>query len=358
MDGFPRQDLFLRTAYMFRGSIVCVVYLATLAIAEDPLHVYYYNGEAIEQMGIKGVTVTVSLKDTGKLNQVAVYVDNSSSDAVNVIPSNFSLHQIAPKDEDLAMKPEQEVQRISGHHALWGQVASGVGTGLSRAKDKMAGKEDDPGKPVPQDFEAQARWLAHVDELGEKGQIGALGKSYLRGSTVFPGTKFAGVLWFDRDDAFSSGMVRVVFGARTYLFPFPPPPSATTPADPNKPETAPQNPPEKPAPAKSTSSHTALRETSPSKAGVLGISGENWADGGMQGVRITEVSTGSSAELAGLRGGFVITELDARRIASTDDLAAALAQRGPGTRVHVTYLIRTNLGWMPKETTVILGRGD
>ena len=88
-----------------RRGLVCLAFLlAPLAAAEDSLHVYYYNGETIEQASVRGVTVTVTLKDTGKLNQVAAYVDNSSPDAVNVIPSNFTLHQSAPKDEDLAVK--------------------------------------------------------------------------------------------------------------------------------------------------------------------------------------------------------------------------------------------------------------
>jgi S1-C subfamily serine protease len=75
-------------------------------------------------------------------------------------------------------------------------------------------------------------------------------------------------------------------------------------------------------------------------------------------VKILEVDDNSAAALAGLHAGFVITEIDGEQIGSTEDLAAALAPRGPGTRVYVTYLVRTNLGWMAKQTTVILGRGD
>jgi hypothetical protein len=155
---------------MYRGFIFFALLLSRLAIAQNSLHVYYYKGETIEQASVRGVTVSVTLKDTGRSNQVAAYVDNSSSDAVNVIPSNFVLHQTAPKDEDLSVKSEQEVQRIAGRRALWGQVVSGVGTGVSRGKDKMTGKEPLPAANAPPDYEAQARWLAHVDELGQKGQ--------------------------------------------------------------------------------------------------------------------------------------------------------------------------------------------
>jgi len=332
---------------MRRGLVCLALLLAPLAAAEDSLHVYYYGGESIEQINIGGVTVTLSLKDNIKFNQVGVYVDNRSSESVNVIPSNFRLHQSAPKDKDLAMKSDQEVQKIGGHNAL-GHVVSGVGSSIVRAKDKMAGKDDQSGTKVPPDYDAQARWLAHADELAQRGQTVTLGKSYLRSSTVFPGTQLAGVLWFDRDDALASGVVHVTLGSRNYQFPFPPPEWATTPANPIQPDKADKAPPE----------HSPAGVSSASKAGVLGVAGENWSESGMAGVKILEVAENSSAASAGLHMGNVITEMDGSPIHTTDDLAAALTQRGPGSRVNVTYLFRTNLGWMAKQTSLILARGD
>src|SRR6266487_2301760 len=329
-----------------RRGLVCLAFLlAPLAAAEDSLHVYYYGGESIEQINIGGVTVTLSLKDNIKFNQVGVYVDNRSSESVNVIPSNFRLHQSEPKDKDLAMKSDQEVQKIGGHNAL-GHVVSGVGSGIVRAKDKMAGKDDQSGAKAPPDYDAQARWLAHADELAQRGQTVTLGRSYLRSSTVFPATKLAGVLWFDRDDAFASGVVQVTLGSRAYHFPFPPPEWATTPSNPIQPDKS----LDKTSIAKAPSEHPQPGDASASKAGVLGVAGENWAESGIFGVKILEVAENSSAASAGLRMGNVITEVDGAPIHSTEDLAAVLAQRGPGSRMSLTYLFRTNLGWMAKQT--------
>src|SRR5262245_29364313 len=123
--------------FPMRRAIVFVTFLMTrVTVAEDPLHVYYYGGDSIEQMNLGGVTVTFSLKDNGRFNQVALYVDNRSSESVNVIPANVAIHQNAPKDKDLALKSDQEVQKIGGHSAL-GPVVIGVGTGLVRTKDKI-----------------------------------------------------------------------------------------------------------------------------------------------------------------------------------------------------------------------------
>jgi len=336
---------------MRRGLVCFVFLLVRLATAEDSLHVYYYGGESIEQINIGGVTVTLTLKDNVKFNQVGVYVDNRSSESVNVIPLNFTLHQSTPKDKDLAMKSDQEVQKIGGHNAL-GHVVSGVRSGIVRAKDKMAGRDDSSGTKAPPDYDAQARWLAHADELAQCGQTVTLGKSYLRSSTVFPGTQLAGVLWFDRDDALASGVIHVTLGSRNYQFPFPPPEWATTPSNPIQPDKSPDKG------VKAPSGHSPAGDSSASKAGVLGVVGENWHESGMAGVKILEVAENSSAASAGLHMGNVITEMDGAAIHTTDDLAAALTQRAPGSRVNVTYLFRTNLGWMAKQTSLILAHGD
>jgi hypothetical protein len=63
-------------------------------------------------------------------------VDNRSPDAVNVIPANFALHQSTPKEEEMALKSEQAIQKMEGR-ALWSHVVGGVGTGVRRAKDRV-----------------------------------------------------------------------------------------------------------------------------------------------------------------------------------------------------------------------------
>lgn len=334
---------------MLRNCIGAVLLLSAISMAQNPLHVFYSNGEAIEQMNIKGVTVSITLKDMGRLNQVAVFVNNRSPDAVNVVESDFALHQSSPRDEDLKLKSEQEVRKLGSRNAF-GQVANKMGTGLTAAKDKMTGKEPAPVSTAPPDFETEAHWLARANQLGEREQIATLAHMYLRGSTVFPGSSLSGVLWFDRDQALGDSVVRVKFGERGYEFPFPPPAYATTPANPDQPN---KTPPE----TANSAVHDGHPDSRSAKAGVLGIAGETWSESGVGGVRILEVTENSAADLAGLRPANVITEVDAAKIRSTDDLAAALARRGPGSRIRLTYLFWTNLGWMAKETTVILAGG-
>ena len=74
----------------------------------------------------------------------------------------------------------------------------------------------------------------------------------------------------------------------------------------------------------------------------------------MNGVEVLDVAPDSAAETAGLHIGHVITVVGGRHIRSTEDLADVLAQNGPGTRINVAYLFKTNLGWMPSQTVVVL----
>jgi len=338
---------------MWCRLIILLWLLTGFTFAEDPLHVYYYNGETIEQLTVRGVTVTISLNDTGKLNQLAVFVSNSSSEAVNVLPSSFALKQTGPKDIDLALKSEPEIQRIAGKHALWTHVASGVTSSVTYMKDKMSGEDGQSTEAAVQDYDAQARWLAHVDELGKRGQTGTLARSYLRSTTVFPGSKLSGILWFDRAGVFDAGIVKATLGSRVYSFPLPPPTWATTPSNPGKIEKASLR---AAMPVDATGS-TESTQPDP-KAGVLGVYGENWSQDSFGGVRIVEIAENSAAELAGLRVGYVITEIDGKRILTTNDLSAELAKRSPGTRLTIVYLVHTNLGWMPQKASAILAIGE
>ncbi len=90
--------------------------------------------------------------------------------------------------------------------------------------------------------------------------------------------------------------------------------------------------------------------------GVFGMSGTDWEQGGVRGVEIVDVFDNGSAQLAGLRRGDVIREINDKAVGSTQELQSVLAPMEPGTRVSIGYLIKTNLGWMPKETAAILAK--
>ena len=92
--------------------------------------------------------------------------------------------------------------------------------------------------------------------------------------------------------------------------------------------------------------------------GVLGISAADWNRPGAQGVEIIDMADGSSAQLAGLHRGDVITAINGTTVRSTRQFRSILAQMEPGTRIRISYLYRNDLVWMPRQTVAILTKGD
>jgi len=95
-----------------------------------------------------------------------------------------------------------------------------------------------------------------------------------------------------------------------------------------------------------------------SSGSTLGLVGADWEEGGVRGVQISDVSEGGSAALAGLHKGDVIVEVNGQKVASAQDLSSLTGQMEPGGKVSIAYFVRTNLGWMPKETSAILAKRD
>jgi hypothetical protein len=95
-----------------------------------------------------------------------------------------------------------------------------------------------------------------------------------------------------------------------------------------------------------------------SSGGTLGLVGVDWKEGEARGVQINEISDDGSVALAGLHEGDVITEVNGKKLRSTQDLSSLLAQIEPGSKVNIVYLVKANLGWMPKETSAIVAKRD
>ncbi len=71
------------------------------------------------------------------------------------------------------------------------------------------------------------------------------------------------------------------------------------------------------------------------------------------GAQITEVTSGGVAERAYLHVGDVINAVDGRPVKTTMELAAALSNRTPGSKIRIGYMLSTGLGYFTKEVIVI-----
>jgi hypothetical protein len=334
-----------------------LVLVVSLASAQDR-RVFYFDGDAFEQISDRGVTVTARLNQDHGENWLTVYVVNDSNEPINLIPSNITLHQSSPTDKELRIKTEKQLARGVNRGVFWGQVLAGVGAGLSRNHSTITTSTRYGSVSTfvnTPDYEAQARWLAWADSLAARGQDikGVTHHDYLRATTVFPGSRFAGRLCFNRDKTFKTGEARVFIGAMNYAFSFPP--SSDTAAPRSAPELPQVGEVSERAPLSAPDTPEAPANTTPTSGpGILGVSGANWNQQGFAGVEIVDIMAGSAAADAGLHPGYVITDLNGKHLHSTEELAAALAENGPGSQVSIDYIFKSNLGWMPGSASVVL----
>jgi hypothetical protein len=85
-------------------------------------------------------------------------------------------------------------------------------------------------------------------------------------------------------------------------------------------------------------------------AALLGLEVTTWEQGGTE---IVKIAPDSEADRAGLHVGNVINSVDGKQVRSATDLAAALVNRPPGSKIRVGYMFRSNLGWMPGAEKVL-----
>ncbi|MFO0681308.1 MAG: trypsin-like peptidase domain-containing protein [Sandaracinus sp.] len=119
----------------------------------------------------------------------------------------------------------------------------------------------------------------------------------------------------------------------------------------------------------STTTTTPAVERAPSQS-MLGIQGEDFTEGTVQGVRVTTVAAGSAAQRAGIVGadgtpppalatarlpwrGHVITAVDGHAVHSLAELDAQLATRTPGQRVRLSVWLAPRRGFSGETTATL-----
>lgn len=190
----------------------------------------FMNGsELVESLTANGVTVQVSLQDTGWKMRANVAVVNSGKQSVYVLPKLLSLDEIAPLIKPLRYEDPAHVAKAANHQVLWTSASAGAAGGAQPARSSSTSGGDvyvltyklPVSDPSP-NYLAQHQAL---EEIAAKNQTALVNMAReinelsLRECTLKPSEKTAGAVWFERDSKSRQLILKVPVGEVIYEFP-------------------------------------------------------------------------------------------------------------------------------------------
>ena len=190
----------------------------------------FMNGsELVESLTANGVTVQVSLQDTGWKMRANVAVVNSGKQSVYVLPKLLSLDEIAPLIKPLRYEDPAHVAKAANHQVLWTSASAGAAGGAQPARSSSTSGGDvyvltyklPVSDPSP-NYLAQHQAL---EEIAAKNQTALVNMAReinelsLRECTLKPSEKTAGAVWFERDSKSRQLILKVPVGDVIYEFP-------------------------------------------------------------------------------------------------------------------------------------------
>jgi hypothetical protein len=189
------------------------------------------NGILVESLSTNGVTVQVSLHDTGWKLRANVAIANEGSESISIEPFKFILDEIGPNGRPLFYQDPAELAKSVTHQVLWTEsvaepssaprtIASAEPVSATSVgyKSSLTPSVSAPNYIIQhQNAEENAvRKEGKQTLVNTSQQILALA---LKAASVEPSGKVAGAVWFERGKNPQQLMLRIPIGNQTLEFP-------------------------------------------------------------------------------------------------------------------------------------------
>jgi hypothetical protein len=177
----------------------------------------YSEGSLVESLTVNGVTVQVSLQDTGWKLLANIAVANHSLEGVNVIPSHIELSDSSLKKKSLAYQDPNKLRGAAGHQILW----TTSNAAPSSSGYLATSGRDFASPPRTQNYlaEHQATVQLVSDHQTEFNPHSQMHEVALKESVVLPDQQISGSTWFQRKGNRDNMILSVPVGGVTYEFP-------------------------------------------------------------------------------------------------------------------------------------------
>jgi len=163
---------------------------------------FFSGGSVVESLTANGITVQVSLQDTGWKLRATVAIANEGAQPVHYNPAGFTLDELKPRLRALAYQNPKELAKALTHQVYWtnsSATAPASATYMNAAYKTSA--------YVP----ATPNYLADIAQQVQS--------AVLVQGNVGPKEKASGVVWFERDKSPQQLNLRIFVGDQIFEFP-------------------------------------------------------------------------------------------------------------------------------------------
>ena len=166
----------------------------------------------VESMTVEGVTVRVSLQNTGWKFRANVAVANNGEDSVALDPSHFLLDEVRPILRPLAYQNPDHISAALSHQAY--TTVQTAGPSLERAVLRQPAEGGDGRNYFAPAREQSSSTGNPYGETAEESNADALRKS-----SVAPGNSLRGAVWFERAKHAKQLLLRIPVNGVFFEFP-------------------------------------------------------------------------------------------------------------------------------------------
>jgi hypothetical protein len=168
---------------------------------------FFSGGAVVESLTANGITVQVSLQDTGWKLRASVAIANDGAAPVHFNPAGFTLDELKPRLRTLAYQNPRELAKALTHQVYWTNSSA---TAPTSAVYKSAVYKTSAAVPVTPNY---------MGEITQQVQ-----SNVLQAQTVATKEKVSGVVWFERDKNSQQLNLRIFIDDQIFEFPlsFPP----------------------------------------------------------------------------------------------------------------------------------------
>lgn len=181
------------------------------------------HGRHVESATANGITVQVSLQDSGWKYRANIAVSNQSGATLEVLPGIITLEELAPAARALVATDTQKLANAPTHQIFWTLVDALPSS--SAVSDSSANTTEDErlanrNSPTPDYLDPRMALASTHHVVFERTANLTVHDIVLKPANLPSGQITAGVMWFERDATAHELSVRVPVGNLVFEFPF------------------------------------------------------------------------------------------------------------------------------------------